>query len=57
MYLIFINFVSDHGIMPFEDALIMPRRPIISDNGHLVGHYPLILFCFSHCKGTEPTTQ
>ena len=53
---IFIYFVSDHditGTMPFEVSIIrnnrtsrrqpwrLPRRPIISDNGHLVGHYPL----------------
>ena len=50
-------FVSDHGIsgiMRFEVSIIRnnwtslrvgrlppPRSPIISDNGHLVGHYPL----------------
>ena len=41
--LIFIYFVSDHGISGLRGlGRFTPLRcPIIADNGHLVGHYPL----------------
>ena len=50
--LIFIYFVSDHGIsgiMPFEVSIIRNkwtlRRPFISDNGHLIGQTPIHNAC------------
>ena len=53
MVLIWSPLVSDRGISgitPFEVSnrpplrvgrFTPPRRPLIPDNGHLVGHYPL----------------